>query len=435
MTPRRTMEVTSSRSTHLLLPIALAALLSFGLIGWVHYDSDVTRVLVGALVILFTLVALVGWWLDRAEIRWVGLLLLVGFVSLLFFGSAIQNRSSGDDNGVGTHDNVLQIEAAADFLLAGKNPYEEEYGAAFGQRWATITTLEGPISNPAIHHVITLPLYFLLVAAGKLLFSLGALAFDVRYLHWALFAVALGLLMRRSLPEHVKGLFLAFFALNPLTFWFLIEGRNDVVIVSLLVFVLLALSRRRYVIGALFLALAAAVKQSVWLIVPFVAVHLFAEYRRAALDRTTLRRAGLVFGGVLVALLVPFFLWAPQAFIDDVYRYPAGGLATSYPINGFGLSALIYVAGSIAHVTDPFPFIWLELIVTAPLLWLLLRRQYRSGTVATIAAHAALFLLVFWFFSRFFHDNYFGFVLQLLLLAWYFGYEPVTARDAPDVPR
>ena len=54
-------------------------------------------------------------------------------------------------------------------------------------------------------------------------------------------------------------------------------------------------------------------------------------------DRDALKRAGLVFAGVLAAGILPFLIADPVAFYEDTVKYGAG----TYRIVGYGLSAIL----------------------------------------------------------------------------------------------
>jgi hypothetical protein len=55
---------------------------------------------------------------------------------------------------------------------------------------------------------------------------------------------------------------------------------------------------------------------------------------------------------------------------------------------------------------------------------LALWRQWRNNTIQNVWLGFAVFSFTFQFFSRFFNDNYFVFVLQLLVIAAFI--EPIT---------
>ena len=115
-------------------------------------------------------------------------------------------------------------------------------------------------------------------------------------------------------------------------------------------------------------------------------------------------------------IVLPFFLWDPYNFYDDVWAWSAGTSPTSYQIRGWGLANFVLAFNLVPSRLAYFPFWIPELIVCVPLLIILLRRQWRENTVANIAWHGALLLFAYAFTSRFFNENYLGFIVGLLVI-------------------
>jgi len=124
----------------------------------------------------------------------------------------------------------------------------------------------------------------------------------------------------------------------------------------------------------------------------------------------------LSFAIPLGLIVIPFFLWDPYNFYDDVWAWSAGTSLTAYQIRGWGLANFVLAFNLVSSRLAYFPFWIPELIVCVPLLIVLLRRQWRENTVANIAWHGALLLFAFAFTSRFFNENYLGFIVGLLVV-------------------
>lgn len=142
-----------------------------------------------------------------------------------------------------------------------------------------------------------------------------------------------------------------------------------------------------------------------------------------AWPRPTVRRGLAVGAALFAALVLPFVVWGPADFFDDIYRFNAGLSRDSYPLGGtpgFGfamLAAVLRWAPDPAAYYDLTPYL---LLTALPLTALLLARLLHRPTVAQ--AMLAAFLVSFWvfFFSRVFNNNYFGvlaFLLQMGALA------------------
>jgi hypothetical protein len=139
---------------------------------------------------------------------------------------------------------------------------------------------------------------------------------------------------------------------------------------------------------------------------------------------------------VLVAVLLPFFLWDMGAFVDDTLQYHTGLSAsgTSYPIKSLGLGGLALGFGWVQHSTDPFPFSALQLIFGGLAFVGLLIRQWRNNTLPQVVLNYALLFFVFLFLSRMFNDNHLGYVLTWFVLSGLLANQH-TGSWRPDVQK
>ena len=119
---------------------------------------------------------------------------------------------------------------------------------------------------------------------------------------------------------------------------------------------------------------------------------------------------------VTVLIIAPYFIWNPSAMIDDVWRWSNGTSDTAYQIWGWGASNLVLALGWVRSRFDYWPF-WLpQLVIGLPLLLALLGRQTRENTAGRAFWSYGLFLLVFFFVSRFLNENYLGYIVACLVL-------------------
>ncbi len=259
-------------------------------------------------------------------------------------------------------DGAYQTQLAGDFMLHGVDPYGADYGRAglASAPWAET------FASPALHHLVTWP--------GQFLFPLP------------LFLV----------PGHSL---------------LAVLGDNDLPVVALLLAALLAAQHRRFLLMGVLLGCAIATKQHALLAVPLIAV--FATARGA--DRRTITRAAAAGTVAVAAFLLPFVLWDGAAFVRDTVIFLIGGGSEAYPINGFGLSAILLSAGVIHGARDAFPFALLEML-TALVVWVVGWRWLRRG--AAIPDVLVLLGLVFasvLFVSRYFHDTHLLLGAELVL--------------------
>jgi MYXO-CTERM domain-containing protein len=106
----------------------------------------------------------------------------------------------------------------------------------------------------------------------------------------------------------------------------LATGGDDMPVAALMLLGLVALQRRRPVLAGLALGAASSLKFTAW---PLALLIVFAAF-----DRHGRRAAGRYVLGVLAVMgpvVVPFALWNPTAFVDNVIRFPLGLAVVSSP--------------------------------------------------------------------------------------------------------
>ena len=310
------------------------------------------------------------------------------------------------------HDNPRQIEQAAKYLYQGKNPYSEPYrGIGMEKSWP---------ENPAVYHVVTMPFY--LIFSAFVLYPVNMITgyFDERIVHWIIFMPAIYLLYKllRKQKEEDIFLFLIVFFFNPLFVHFLISGRSDVFVYSLLLFSFYSLFKNKYFFSSLFFGLAFVSKQSSWLLTPFFFYYLCLTSKEKNFTNKfkEIFRKTWIFFIISAIFIVPFLLWDAKGFIDGIYNFPAGTLKTSFPIMGYGFSSILR-EGRILKDNAYFPFYILQVIFGLPVFIIMIKYLKNNFNIGSLIIAYAIFLLIFWYFSRFFLDNYIGFLIMLFLTA------------------
>jgi hypothetical protein len=297
-----------------------------------------------------------------------------------------------------TNDSTYQIEQGGDLLLDLDNPYGHDYRESGLERFYTrdgsvservrerevalehFAYFPGAIYTAAVWRLLPDPLddYRLLVLVCNLLMLAAALAFrgplSVR--------LALGALLACS-PIAVRSA------------WF---GQNDAPSLLLVVLAFALVSRRRFGWAAATLAAAILLKQFALVAAPFLALMIW----KLGADRDELKRAGLAFGGVLAAGILPFLIADPVAFYEDTIKYGAG----TYRIVGYGLSAILVRTGIVADREAAYPFGLIALLTWLPLTLWLLRAQWRSAERWIGAAGFAISILWLMFIGRTFNNYY-----------------------------
>jgi uncharacterized membrane protein len=190
---------------------------------------------------------------------------------------------------------------------------------------------------------------------------------------------------------------------------------NDVIVILAVVVSIILLIRQHYLLSTLALGIACVLKQSAWFLVPFYLLLLYG----LAPERERVKKVvsmAIIIAMVAVIVIGPFVVWDPAAFWTDVIAYPAGRVTVNYPIRGYTIGNLLVGANIIASPLDYFPF-WLpQLLVGIPLLLILMRYQSRRNDLGIMLLCAGTLTLGLGFVSRFFQDNYLGYVTVLMSL-------------------
>ncbi|MFA5070287.1 MAG: hypothetical protein WC528_03315 [Patescibacteria group bacterium] len=359
-------------------------------------------------------------------------IILVLIVSLVLFSLVHQIilRRQGADIHY-THDGAVQTEEASKFLAQGVDPYAADYrNTPFGHFIDTYSG--GERENPAWTHYVYLPFLPVFSLPFQAVIKQIAGFFDQRMVYGLLFMASLFFIYKLPEEKDKKLIGLIIFAFNPIFARHLVHGFNDIFVFFWLIFSLYLLKQKKYYWSAGMLALACVSKQSAWLILPFYFFYLyFAENpMKAFLDKIRgIFKKLIPFFLLAAAIFTPFLIWGFDDFIDDIYRYPAGSIASNFPAIGYGFSRLFYLAGFMPSPWSYFPFWIFQAFFGLPLFYFLIKKQMKNNNLSALFINYGLFLLVFWFFSRFFNDNYISY-LSLIFLAGYLVEEKMTHNEA-----
>jgi hypothetical protein len=327
-----------------------------------------------------------------------------------------------------THDGgVIQTEATIRFLLEGKNPYTEDYVETPMAEWGFSQY------RTALYHYPYLPWTFISSAPFYVL-GQGIGFYDQRVIYLLLYGLAVLLATRLASGATTKLALAATLALNPIMALDVVFGQNDVFVLAWIIFALAAwqVSRQRtragqngrgwLVISSLCFGLACAAKPTAWFFAPFYGLLLVQGDTRLAqsdwrgfwqVTPEILKRA-LPAIGAFTLLLLPYILWDAAALYDDVWRWSSGQGPTGYQIWGWGASNFVLGLGLVADRFAQWPFWIPQVLAAGPVLIWFVARQVRRNTLAAASWHYAIFLLVFFYASRFLNENYLGYILAFL---------------------
>lgn len=371
---------------------------------------------------------------DFSLVAWIGTGL---FVMFMVVGPTIGNISlyrAGNEKDARTSDNVVQIDAAADFLVHGKNPYVETY---YDTPLATL--YQGKIApnvvNPALEHLISLPGDLMLTTALRMVAVAAVGWFDVRILYLALFFIAAAVAYKLGTDAASKLRSVLLVCCNPFLIAYLVEGRSDILPLTFLLIAFLALHRKRQVLAMAMFAVACGMKAFAWVLIPVFLVLLVVRASDGSW-KERLRRSIVplvVCAGVIAVQFLPFLLWNAHAFIESTIRYPNGSAAMSYLVSGNGLGYLLLKLGIIRTALDYYPFWIFQAAVLVPLLIVYIPRLMKKPKVSLGLFVGALMLFGNQYVARYFFFNHLG--LMLSLVAAGFGFMALERGDGRQYDR
>ena len=308
------------------------------------------------------------------------------------------------------HDIVLQQEAAIRFFLDGKNPYATNYFGTPLEEWH----YSDKEINPALYHFVMEPFYLLFALPFYFISNHTIGYFDGRIPLLFLFFSLLVLASLLVKEEGRKRLFLVLLAFNPSVLPYTLEGRSDLFMYPFLFLGFFLLYKRRYSWAGIPIALAFAVKQSAWLLFPFYVAYLFFTTKSIKKTIFSLLPFIVVFG----VIVVPFFLWDQNAFLDSTVRYLSGDTKHSYPISGYGLGRLLHEVGVIKDLKEHYPFVIWQAVVGLPLLVGLIYYLKKLPSISRLILVYVIFLFVYWYLSRYFNNSHLSYISLVFITAY-----------------
>ena len=374
------------------------------------------------LLIIFSLLAIFYYWAIKKNNNKNKILIIICFliIQALILSINIYRRYNNTNPAWSPQDGILQTETALDYVLKGKNPYQEDYyGTAMDNEtyhWIKFDSVhkQWTMLNPALESYVYMPLFFILPLPFKYIFVNIFHFYDNRIFNFLIYL--LSCLLIYKLPSSLKkknGLIL-FFSLNTFLYTDIIFGFGDIVPMYFLLWAYFFLKKERYAFSIIMISLAGLIKQNMIFYWPFfLAFILFKKYLPIT-KQSLLKfiKYPLIILSLICLVLLPFILWNPMAFYHDTVYY----LGHLYPARGLGLAGLLL---QLKIIADPYQFynfaIW-QIIFIITFLPLLLHRQYKNNTPKNAYLHGTLLMGGIWFLSRYFTESHLFFVITNLLI-------------------
>lgn len=316
------------------------------------------------------------------------------------------------------HDIVIQQEGAIRFLLDGKNPYSATY---FDTPLVDWHYSEKEV-NPALFHFVMQPFYLLFALPFYFFSNIFFGFFDGRmpllFLFFSLLTMAVFLVKNNE----KRLLFLILLTFNPAIVGYTLEGRSDIFMFAFLFAAFYLLTKGKLFLSGIPMGLAFAVKQSAWPILPFYIAFLYLKTKNI---KNTIKNSSSFLITFLI-ILAPFLLWDYRSFLESTVFYLSGSAPNSYPISGYGIGSLLNQIGIVKDTHEYFPFHILQILLGFPLIWGLIIFLKKNLSVARLVLSYGIFLIIFWYFSRYFNNSHLGYLSMVFITAYFWPQEEKT---------
>jgi hypothetical protein len=318
-------------------------------------------------------------------------------------------RGDGDP-GANAQSEVLIVEEGATALLAGRNPYTEEY-------------LTGPLASRPLPTKTHLPYPPAMLTFGLPKAIVGAGPGTDARIWFLVVSLAVAIPAIRAMRTDREGRLRSFqvlFAL-PTGAMLLATGGHDVPVLAVLLAAFVLADRERAGAAGLASGAALAMRQTSVLAIPFV-LSILPRRQRA-------RSLAWAIVPVLV-VVAPFLLWSPAAFVEDVVLFPLG-------LGGGRSSARTPTLGSLLIDLAPRARtpITIALVVAILASALFLLRMRPATTAAGASARAAVAFAVAIALAPAARFGYLVYPIELSVWALAFaraGTEDPEAHAAPE---
>ncbi|MBI2985020.1 MAG: DUF2029 domain-containing protein [Candidatus Kerfeldbacteria bacterium] len=303
-----------------------------------------------------------------------------------------------------THDGALQTEAAAELLLAGKNPYAVSY---VGTILDNVTGDSLPASSSPKTHYAYPPLTFLVAVPMVLMAKNIGTVPEVQMVYVIALFVGVIAIVRLLPTWRSRSLWTILTLGNPFIFLYPVAGYNDALAIGLVLLAVALAARRQWGWAGLAFGLALGAKQLVWAAAPLWAWWLWLQSRMVdQTQRRALWRSMAVTAITAAVIYGPFLVWNAPALYDDLIRYVSGNIPLSYPIGGSTLWQLKVILDPVHNAWGPIPSTVVQVSVGLVMLALMMRWLQKNPTLSQLLFGTVMVTFGLSLTSRFVFDNY-----------------------------
>lgn len=376
-------------------------LLTITLAGWVAF---------------FTYLGLEAWSSPKRRLaQYMAIIIVFGGTLINLAGQQVAARR-GSQTTAYRNDGAAQSVEAAKFLIRGINPYAADFSTTPFAIWPSANGLA--TRNIAYDHYAYPPLTFLVFVPPVLLHDLTGWAIDYQLFYFIVWLAMVVIISALATDWTTRHRLLILTLGNPFLWAYAFAGYNDTLFLLGFLAAVLAATRRRWALAGACLGLSLASKQTAWLLLPPVAVWLWANYRRGRISFDAAKGFAAATLVTTALVVLPFLAWNPAALYDDTVRYVAGVIPDSFPISGTTVIQYLRVWGFVPSPWSPVAVWPIQLAVLLPTFWMVARWIRSSPTISRLLAAGSIILLVAVLFNRVGAENYFVSVLLLAVSSY-----------------
>lgn len=391
-----------------ILEATLASILIFTLLLIFRISDQLILTLVAFLLLIFILLSAKSFLKIGGEglkLRMFCLVAIAIAVHGYLLTSAVVARL--DDPKYSVHDGTLITEESYRQLTQGKNPYSISYEALYVNQ---VDYLDKVVHNEfdrnsysPLAYLINFPVF---VATEATFGFIDMRIFSVM----SLFIAAL-----LSLPlVGEKILFLIIFLFNPVFAKSIYFGANDVLILMLLCASIFFLYLRKRAMATAFVALGSSTKL---LFLPFVPLYFLFIFATKKGQKLFAFKNMAIFVIVCAIVYLPFMIWNPGDFFEDLVIYNLLGGDLGRPIAGFvGIPQIMNKFGLISE-NNTFPFFLLAIPLSVIFLSYGASLLRKFAKLSLLVFLYAVFFIILFSFSRVVQSDYLTFISEVLVLA------------------